>query len=236
MAFLNFFKKKEENTSTDLIQNTKGWYEDRYQTLVVQRNLFFLIASLCIIFMSVSVVLLSGIITKKKIEPMVIEVEESSGITSIVNPNLKKDWSASKVINQYFITTYLRNRETYNIASYLYNYNTVVRLLSSFKVYNQFKKIINDPTQSSIAKYGSRNSTKLEIRSILFLKESPGGGGQTAQIRFTIIENEGQKRKINKIASIVWDYVEMNLNFEDTMVNPLGFQVQFYTVSNDVNA
>jgi type IV secretion system protein VirB8 len=237
MAFLDFFKKKaeKENSPASLTKTTKSWYADRYQSLIVQRNLFFFITLLCIIFICLGVVVIGGVITRKRIEPMVVEVEESTGITTLVNPTLNKDWSVSKVINQYFLTTYLRSRETYNMASYLYNYNTVVRLLSSPNIYNQFKRIINDPNRSAIAKYGSNNTTKLEIRSILFLKDNPGGG-QTAQIRFTIVETQGAQIRTNKIVSIIWDYVEMNLNFDDMMVNPLGFQVQFYTVSDDVNA
>jgi type IV secretion system protein VirB8 len=228
-------KPTQEISPAGSVKSVKTWYEDSYQTLIIQRNIFFFIAALCIIFISISVVVIGGVISKKRIEPMIIEVEESTGITNIVNPNVNKKWKASRVINQYFLTQYLRSRETYNIASYLYEYNTVARLLSSSTVYRQFRTIINDPATSPISKYGSNNTTTLEIRSILFLDDNPGGG-QTAQIRFTIVEDQGSKIRINKIASIVWDYVEMNLNFEDTMVNPLGFQVQFYSISDDVNA
>ena len=237
MDFLDYFKKKaeKEDKPAGLIKNTKGWYEDRYQSLIVQRNLFFLITALCIIFITLGVVVIGGVISKKRIEPMVVEVEESTGITTVVNPTLNQNWSVSEVINKYFLTMYLRSRETYNLASYLYNYNTVVRLLSSSNEYRKFKQIINDPSTSPISKYGSNNTTKLEIRNILFLQDNPGGA-QTVQIRFTIVENQGSKRRMNKIASIIWDYVEMNLNFDDMMVNPLGFQVQFYSVSDDVNA
>jgi len=229
--------KEEEGADapTGKISSTRGWYEDRYQSLIVQRNLFFLLTALCIIFITISVVVLKGIVSQKRIEPMVIEVEDSSGIISLVNPNLNRDWTASKTINQYFLIKYLRARETYNAASYLYDYNTIVRLLSSSTVYRQFNETINNPSLSPISKYGANNTTELEIRSILFLK-NPSGSGQTAQIRFTVTEKQGSKLKYNKILSIVWDYIEMHLNFDDMMINPLGFQVQFYTVTDDVNA
>lgn len=237
MALLDIFKKQpeKEGAPPGLIKTRRGWYEDRYQTLIIQRNLFFLISALCIVLIAVSVVVIGGVVAKKRIEPMVIEVEELSGITTLVNPATDNKWAVSKVINQYFLTTYLRARESYDVASYLYNYNTIVRLLSSSNVYREFKNIINDPAKSAISLYGSQNTTSIEIRSILFLTDNPGGG-QTAQIRFTIVENQGQRKRINKIASIVWDYVELNLNFNDMMVNPLGFQIQFYSISNDVQA
>lgn len=236
MSFFDLFKKKDHVQEVQKEQQlgVSDWYKDRYQQLASQRNLFFVISIFCIVFIAADLGVIGTIISKKKVEPLVVEVDEVSGITSLVNPAKDRSWSVSGAINNYFLMSYLRARETYNLASYLYNYNTIVRLLSSATVYREFKNFINDPANSPVLKYAANNTTKLEIRSILMLKSSPGGG-QNAQIRFAIIEEQGNKRRINKIASIIWDYVEMDLNFEEKSVNPLGFQVQFYTVSNDVN-
>lgn len=237
MALSDLFKKKDppQNVPKEQESSQNNWYKDRYQQLSVQRNLFFVIAALCIIFIGIDIIVVGGVISKKKIEPLVVTVDEVSGITTLVNPIKDKSWGISEAVNNYFLVTYLRARESYNVASYLYNYNTVVRLFSSSPVYREFKDFINDPAYSPIIKYSSFNSTKIEIRSILMLKSSPGGG-QNAQIRFSIVEEQGSRQKINKIASIIWDYVEMHLNFDEKTVNPLGFQVQFYTVTDDVNA
>lgn len=226
---------KDSAKTAETTSRTPSWYQDRYQQLSVQRNLFFFIAILCIVFIGIDVVIIGAVISKKKIEPLVITVDEASGMTTLVNPIKDKSWGISEAVNNYFLITYLRSRESYNIASYLYNYNTVVRLLSSSNVYREFKNFINDPGNSPVIKYSSSNTTRIEIRSILMLKSSPGGG-QNAQIRFSVVEEQGGKQKINKIASVIWDYVEMDLNFDEKTVNPLGFQVQFYTVSDDVNA
>ena len=56
------------------------------------------------------------------------------------------------------------------------------------------------------------------------------------QIRFSIIEQSGSKMTYNKIVSLMWSYVSMNLNFDDRLVNPLGFQVTSYSISNDLGA
>lgn len=226
---------KDNVKAVDEATKTPNWYQDRYQQLSVQRNLFFFIAVLCIAFIGIDIVVIGAVISKKKIEPLVITVDEASGMTTLVNPIKDKSWGISEAVNNYFLISYLRARESYNVASYLYNYNTVVRLLSSPNVYREFKNFINDPANSPVLKYSSNNTTRIEIRSILMLKSSPGGG-QNAQIRFSVVEEQGGRQKINKIASIIWDYVEMDLNFDEKTVNPLGFQVQFYTVSDDVNA
>ena len=44
------------------------------------------------------------------------------------------------------------------------------------------------------------------------------------------------KKVYNKIVSLIWSYVEMNLNFDDRTINPLGFQIKSYSIANDVDA
>ena len=221
-------KNNESNSSSGQV---KGWYEDRYQALVVQRNLFFVIILACIAAIVISVVVVGVLSEKKTIEPMVIEVEDKTGITNIVNPNEDRQWTVDKTINKYFLMKYLKARETYNVASYNYNYNTVVRLLSSTSVYNQFQQLISSSSQNPVAMYGSTVSTTLRLRSILFLQSKVSG--QSAQIRFAIVTSDG--RVFPKIVSMIWNYETLSLNFDDRMVNPLGFQVQSYSIADDIN-
>ena len=214
-------------------EGSKSWYADRYESVVVQRNLFFFLCLLCVGAVVIAVFLIGRLSLSKSIDPMVIEVEETTGMVNLVNPLEDRRWTVNKTIDQYFLVNYLRARETYDIASYLYNYNTFVRLMSSYSVYGDFKSTINDPSLSPIVKYAATNSTILKIRSIQFLPST--AGGSAAQIRFSIIEQGGAKQVHNKIVSILWNYVKMDLTFEDRMINPLGFQVQSYSIANDGN-
>jgi type IV secretory pathway component VirB8 len=50
-----------------------------------------------------------------------------------------------------------------------------------------------------------------------------------------VVEAFGNKSQHNKIVSILWNYSRMQMNFDERMVNPLGFQVKFYAVSDDVS-
>ena len=216
------------------VYEARNWYYDRYETLIVQRNVLFLVTVLSVIASVVAVFFVGKVTLSKSIEPMVIEVEDKSGITNIVNPNTDKTWTADRAINEYFLMTYLTARETYNVASYNYNYSTVVRLLSNTTVYNQFKDLINNPVTNPITKYAANNYTTLRIRSIQFLEDAPSGD-HNVQIRFAIEEMLGNKLQYNKIVSILWNYSKMQMKFEERMVNPLGFQVKFYAVSDDVS-
>ncbi len=244
MAFFSKFYSLNKNESDQAIeQNTKetphvyearNWYYDRYETLIVQRNVLFLVTVLSVIASVVAVFFVGKVTLSKSVEPMVIEVEDKSGITNIVNPNTDQTWTSDRAINEYFLMTYLTARETYNVASYTYNYSTIVRLLSNSAVYNQFKDIINNPTNNPISKYAANNYTTLKVRSIQFLEDSPSGD-HNVQVRFSVNEMLGNKAQYNKIVSILWNYTKMQMKFDERMVNPLGFQIKFYAVSDDVS-
>lgn len=238
-ARFSFGKKDEsqqpENQNKDEKKAlSRDWYYDRYEGLIVQRNILFVFAILAIIASMVSVFYVSKVTMSKNIEAMVIEVEDKSGITNIVNPATDNSWTANKVMAEYFLTMYLRARETYNVVNFTYNYNTAVRLLSTMQVYTQFKEYINNPSVNPVTKYANNNSTILQIRSIQHLENSPNGD-HNAQIRFSVIETAGNKNQYNKIVSILWNYTTMQMNYDDRMVNPLGFQVKFYSVADDVS-
>lgn len=219
------------NINNGDLSQVKSWYEDRYQSLVVQRNLFFVLIVACVCVIVVSVVVIGTLSEKKTIEPMVIEIEDKTGITNIVNPDSDRRWTTDEALNKYFLMTYLKARETYNVATYDYNFNTVVRLLSSGEVFGQFRETISDSVNNPVALYGANVNTTLTIRSILFLPNNVSG--QSAQIRFSVNTSDG--KKFPKIVSIIWNYVVLNLNFNDRMVNPIGFQVQSYSIADDVN-
>jgi type IV secretion system protein VirB8 len=244
MSFFSKFINLKKNENDEVIEHNsaevvhvyqaRNWYYDRYETLVVQRNVLFLISVLSIIASCVCVFFIGKVTLSKTVEPMVIEIEDKTGITNIVNPFTDKRWTSDRAISEYFLIMYLKARETYNIVDYNYNYSTVVRLFSNTAVYNQFKDIVNNPTTNPITKYAANNSTILTVRSVQFLEDSPSGD-HNVQVRFAITETSGSKKQYNKIASVLWNYTQMQMTFDERMINPLGFQVKFYTVSDDVS-
>jgi type IV secretion system protein VirB8 len=226
-------KMTPQSSTSGNSANAKNWYVDRYESVVVQRNLLFVFSVFGLAVVFISVFFVATMAGRKTIEPMVIEIEEMTGITNIVNPQENRRWTESKAVNEYFLIQYLRARETYNVATYLHNYNDLVRMLSYSTVYKQFKKTLNDPSTSPVAKYGANNSTTLKIRSMQISDGS--GGNKNAVVRFVITETQGARRSYNKIVSIVWNYSKMNLTFEQRMLNPLGFQIKSYSVTEDRN-
>lgn len=235
MKILNFInairKKKPEEVSLedekDLVAQSRNWYSDRYETILVQRNLLLVLACAMLATILISVFMVGQVTLSKSIEPFVIEVEQRSGITNVVNPLSRQDLLTNEALKSYFLMKYLRAREAYSIVDYEYNYSTVVRLFSTREVYQAFKRAISEDPRSAVTLYGNQVQTILKVRSIQFLD-----GGKTAQIRFTIVESRGPK--YDKIATIAFDFVQMEMTTEERYVNPLGFQVTGYRVDDEI--
>jgi len=213
------------------VSEARNWYSDRYESLLVQRNILFIISIVAIFASLFSAFVVMKVSLSKTVIPMLVEVEDKTGYTNIVNPRDRDIWTSDKALNEYFLLKYLNSRETYNSMTYYYNYYTIVRLLSANAVYRQFIQSIAGQA-SPITRYGSNMNTTLKIRSIQYLPIE--SGDQTVQIRFTIFENTGGKY-YNRIVNIAYNFVQMQLTFDERMVNPLGFQIKSYSVADDVD-
>ncbi|AIL65068.1 Type IV secretion system protein virB8 [Rickettsiales bacterium Ac37b] len=228
-ALLNKLFKKKSSDETDIVTEAKNWYSDRYESVLVQRNILLLLLIIILCALIVSVFTVGTISASKSLEPFVVEIEDKSGITNVVNPFSRKDLTVDNALNTYFLITYMRARETYASSNYEYNYRTIVRLYSTPGVYNSFTRSFQNNPKNPITTYGTNNSTSLKVRSIQFLNP-----GKTAQVRFTVVENEGSKNSFYKIATIDFEFSQMEMSIEDRFINPLGFQVTNYVVSDEL--
>jgi len=218
-------------------EKPKNWFADRYESVIVQRNILLLIALISLLGTAISVFAVASLSGSKTIEPYVIEVEKKSGIVTTIARNSIEEYRANDVIKRYFLVLYLQAREGYDATDFQYNYSKVVRLMSSNTVYNQFRyqMLPENPDSPLNLQHGYKRIAK--IKSISFLDADK----KKAQIRMAIEElNEsGQpipNHRKNRIATIDFDFVDLKLTDEERMtVNPLGFQVQSYRVDNDVS-
>lgn len=242
-----FSKKKEEvpsANSDNVVASINNWYSDRYNSVVVQRNLMVVVLLVSLILVISSVFVVGNVSSTFKIQPFVIEVESKSGITNIVNPLSNREVTTNEVLNKYFITRYIKSREGYSPESWRYNYLTVVRLLSNPSVYAAFKKFINSSSSSPLAMYGSQRSTNVLFRSIQFFPPVLNDRGKMtdpqAVVRFTIVPNgvEGRSTEeyIYKIVTLTYRYQQNKMTDEDRTENPLGFFITSYRddVENNV--
>jgi len=223
-------KIKKENASLaedeekDIVTEARNWYSDRHESIVVQRNLLLVLTCVMLVTILLGVFMVGQVTLSKTVDPFVIEVEETSGITNVVNPISRKDLLTNEALQRYFIIKYLRAREGYSAIDYEYNYSTIVRLFSAPKVYQMFKRSLSDD-RNPIALYGKQGEAVVKLRSVQFL------GTGVAQVRFAVLEPKGVRR--NKIATLDFKFMQMEMTSDERYVNPLGFQVTGYRVDDE---
>ncbi|XGA08792.1 MAG: type IV secretion system protein [Wolbachia endosymbiont of Xenopsylla cheopis] len=227
-----FFKKKNDikNSDNNIEHQQNNWYSNRYNLIVIQRNVLLLLLLLLFGVITISIVTILKVSTSKTIEPFVVEIEKKSGIVTLVNPITVKQYSADEVLNNHFIVEYIRIRELFDPNNFQYNYHIKVRMFSTQKIYTEFRNFINpNNVNSPVNLYANVSDSKLKIRSIQNL--SPG----QVQVRFTLEFNEknGNIIKKDKIATLSFEYVSMEMNEQQRYINPLGFRITYYRSDNE---
>ncbi|RST65971.1 virB8 family protein [Candidatus Aquarickettsia rohweri] len=240
MNFKKFFKKNtdanesKENNPINFLTNNKelkNWKDDKFQSAIVQRNLLLIGLLLCFILILVALSTIRYLKNTQSIDPFVIEIEEKSGVPTVVKPLSIETYSANESIKRYFVMKYIRAREEYYSETFNRNFNDVVRVLSSSSVYysdyrNKFG--YNNPS-SPYNLYGSGSYRTVGLKSIIFPSDT------SAQIRINLTVSGQINMVMNKIIYMEFDYFNLNMSEQDRLINPLGFQVTLFRM-NDENS
>ncbi|KLT22652.1 VirB8 [Wolbachia endosymbiont of Armadillidium vulgare str. wVulC] len=223
---LRFFKREKNTESLDKDIN---WNSNRYSTVIAQRNILLLFTLILLVAISVSILAIFKISTSSTIEPFVIEIDKKSGIVQLVDPVTVKQYSADEVLNNYFISEYIKAREVFDSYNYNYNYYTKVRLFSSPNVYSEFSNYIKSQNMNDLFNLYSDAKGELKIRSIQKL------GNDALQVRFSIefTRKDGNSSRKNKIVVMSYKYASLEMNDQQRYINPLGFQVISYRVDDE---
>lgn len=223
-----FGKKKKEAKSA--LQEAKNWYLDRYQFVVVQRNFLMLVTLLCLAGLGATTFAVARLTESKTFEPYVIEVEEKSGLTTLVDRYSKNKYTADQEVIKYFVNTYIQSREGYDVRQYKYNYSEVVRLLSSRDVYAAFRTFIATENPRSPLNLGNNFKREVFMKSITFLEDK--------KVQARIMLRDSTYRGVlgaenHALITMDFDFLELELNQEGRYINPLGFQVLSYSIVED---
>lgn len=225
--FANLFKKTENKQ--DKQTKHHNWYYDRYNIVVVQRNLLTVLVLGCIVIMFVGLLYINQISQYKAIEPFIVEIEEKTGIPTVVDQMSLKEYKADEVIQEYFIYTYIKARESYDYRTYSYDYHTTVRLLSNASVYLSFRRNVSSRNEQSPVNLYARD-IRLEsgIKSIQDIE-----GAKQIRILVKHIKRNSTIKEEHKIIYLKYEFANLNITLEERLVNPLGFRVTEYRVDED---
>ena len=221
---MNFdqFKKPEDKAKTD----TKNWYSDRYQTVIVQRNILFIAVLVSLGVTLITTFLIYMHVPLVTVEPFAIEVDRRSGIVQTVQPMTFDSNTKDQKVSNYLIVSWMRAHETAGISDFGYNLN-FVRISSDPNIFNEFLRDKNPfDKNSEIGKLGQGAKRDIAIKSMYFLRPDH------VQIRYVITDRNGEGTSTaHYLANLKFEFREIKLNLDEVFLNPLGF----YVTSFDTN-
>lgn len=209
------------------LKQVRNWYEERYESIIVQRNLLFLVLLIMLALSIVSVMVVAYVVNSKRFDPFVIQIDDVTGVAKIVNPLSSEYLDGNESLARYFIKKYVAARETYNPVDFDTNAMNTVRLLSSNSVYWNYRGFIRNEENNPVIKYGQKNTTYMTVKSWSKLAKNK------YILRFSLHETAQNRLVYHRIAVVEFEYLAMELSEQDRDVNPIGFQVIGYRVDDD---
>lgn len=213
-----------------------NWYTDRYESIRVERNRYFILMVICLVALILSVIANLLLSPLKTAVPYLIEVNKESGFTTVLKPADVNAIKQNEAITVYFLYKYMNARMSYDYALREIN-ASVVRALSSAQTYGQYvSEMDTSNPDSPIRKYQNNLNIKLEILGYSFPYPD------IAQIHFytephrTNEPSSGAKadRKYWQ-ATIKFAYSNSPLPATDRInFNPLGFFVTSFQLNEEI--
>ncbi len=201
----------------------KSWYSNRYQIVIVQRNILLLFTLISMLSVAVAVLFVKNIMSSKSLEPYVIEVESKTGVATIVNQLTAQNFTGDQMMRRYFINQFIQAASGYDPKTYKQDVDKV-RLFSTPDVYNDFRNRIN------ARELGIDSRIEVRIKSVQYTDAN------TAQVRILRVINNSDKTSANKdeVITMNFFFTDLNLTMEERLINPLGFQVSKYSIADEV--
>lgn len=221
-----------DNANKDSGGQTKNWYRDRYEAVITQRNFLGVIAVSSLLLALISGFIILYMLPQKTVMPFLIQVDEKSGYTTIIEQNSLATVSADESLRRYFVIKFIMARESYDALDLRENSN-VVRLLAEQSLFRRYMNEVVNP-QNKESKYvtlGSDGTQQIEIKSVQFLD------AERAQVRFKRITSSRHSTRGPEeehfIALVKFQFTQLKLKVDEMAINPLSFQVLEYRVDKD---
>jgi len=221
--------------------STRDWASDKYQHVIVQRNLLALITLGALGVALVAVLSVYSLTPLKSVEPYLLTIDEKTGLTQKVEPVSRNQYASNEAVDRYFLAKYVHAREAYLPSILKYNMN-VVRTMSTRETYYKYLPTVNTDVATSLtATLKEIGNRQVRIRSISYIQNPtiPGNAKVTpekiAQVRFMVVDtfSGSQLPPKNLIATINFEYADLDLTEQDQLTNPLGFTVTSYQINEE---
>ena len=221
----------KSNQNSDSTPENKNWYKDRYETVLTHRNFLAVIALSSLVLAMIAGLGILSLVPSKTVIPFLIQVDDKTGATQILDPTSQDEISADESLRKYFAVKFIKARESYDSNDIDLNAN-IVRLLAAPTIYSQYWRSVADTRnrESLYVTLGAGKMRQVNIKAVQFLDEN------RAHIRLSIVEQNkdgGQRSEKHYVALVTFEFANLELKINDMLVNPLGFRVTAYKIDED---
>ena len=210
------------------IQSAKAFEKSEIERVKRTSKIAWKIAGFCLLLTGVSVGAVAFLTPLKTVEPFVIRVDNNTGATDVVTMLKSKEQTYGEVMDKYWLTQYIRYRESYDWQTIQDSYNATM-LLSAQPIQTEFSKLYGDNPNAVHKVLKDNYKIMAKVKAVSFV-------GNMAQIRFDKItvpmggDISKQVPPQSLIATVGFEYVNAPQKEEDRSVNPFGFQITSYRV------
>lgn len=212
----------------------KSWFQDKYQFVLVQRNILAIVTILSLFTSLMAVFAVQRLAPLKTVEPFVIQIDERSGVTQVVETSAKESLKENVAVDNFFLWRYVRARENYDRSSLPYNWETV-RVLSEPNMFSSYSALMSPQnTDGPLMRLGDIGMRTVSNASITHLQSATTN--KYARIDFTVEESRRGTviAKFRATAKIEYAYYNnLELIQADRLQNPLGFLVVNYQLEEE---
>jgi len=218
---------KSKESLRQYLAEANGWETDAVARARRSAKLGWIVGFIGLATGLCAVIAVMGLTPLKQVVPVVIRVDNATGITEVIDQLSNAKTNYQEAINRYFLQKYVRYREGFNRATAAHNY-TAVGLMSARNEQTSYAEWFTprNPT-SPLNTHGEGHRTEISIRSTSFLN------AETALVRFIREQHQpGMARPILSYwaATITFTYQNPPTSQTDREINPLGFQVTGYRI------
>jgi type IV secretion system protein VirB8 len=206
------------------------WFSDRYQSVHVSRNRWFVMAVSLAVVTALQGLALLFLTPLKTTVPFLVREESSGSVTTVEPLNGKAAVTFDEAVRKYFVAKYLECREVYDPTDLLEHYRAVDLMSESAERRSFHQSIVTSNPASPLSLYGNQALRLVTIKSISFLGEG------SVQVRFgAVVRRAASPDKTSEwIATLAFRFAAPPSAEADRLVNPLGFEVTSYRVDQEV--
>ncbi|KQW56962.1 virB8 family protein [Variovorax sp. Root411] len=211
------------------LSEAQSWELDRARRAERSNKIAWTVAAAATLVAVLSVAAVSGLTPLKQPVPVLIRVDNSSGIVDIV-PTYEGTTDIEQVVTRNLLQNYVIARERYFYGTAEADYELVASQNSPRLNQEWAVSWAADNPASPLNAYKDGTSIRAQVRSVTFLKLE-SGKDKLAQVRFarsTRAGGTGEEQTSHWVATIEFAYVAPSTDNKMRSLNPLGFRVVEY--------